>query len=193
MYIELRNFLSSLGAFSDEELEALGSKLKVEKIPKNTYLVRETDICNSCFFVLKGCLRQYILKDGLEVTVGFHLENQAVNFFSVNEKAKSAGRFLVSLEESIVLVGRPDRDEKIFEEFPILEKITRKMVEQDFGKTQDDFSKFIASSPEERYLNIQKEQPELLQRVPQHQLASYLGITPESLSRIRKRIQTIKP
>lgn len=87
-----------------------------------------------------------------------------------------------------MLIGEPDKFEELIKEFPKLEQITRAMMEQDFGETQDSFSKFITSTPEERYLNFLKERPGLIQRIPQHQLASYLGITPESLSRIRKRV-----
>ena len=87
----------------------------------------------------------------------------------------------------MIIVSTPERDAEVYKSFPILAGITRKMMEEDFGKTQDDFSKFITSSPEERYMNIIKERPKLLQRVSQLHIASYLGITPESLSRIRKR------
>ena len=76
----------------------------------------------------------------------------------------------------------------MYETFPKLEIITRMMMEQDLGKSQDAMANFITSSPEERYLNLQKTRPDLLQRVPQHQLASFLGVTPESLSRIRNRM-----
>jgi CRP-like cAMP-binding protein len=62
------------------------------------------------------------------------------------------------------------------------------MVEYDFGRTQNTLAKIITSSPEQRYMNLIDERPELLQRVPQHIIASFLGITPESLSRIRKRL-----
>ena len=76
----------------------------------------------------------------------------------------------------------------LYERFPKLATLTRKMMEEDFGKTQDQFSRFMTSSAEERYVYLLENNPQLLQRVPQHQLASYLGITPESLSRIKNRL-----
>lgn len=75
----------------------------------------------------------------------------------------------------------------MYTRFPKLLEITRNIMEQDFGKTQEAFSRFISASPEERYLQLMESRPELFQRVPQHQIASYLGMTAESLSRIRKR------
>ncbi|MBL7837761.1 MAG: Crp/Fnr family transcriptional regulator, partial [Bacteroidetes bacterium] len=76
----------------------------------------------------------------------------------------------------------------IFDKFPALVHITRKMIEADLGKSQVELTKLITSTPEQRYLNLLNDRPQLMQRVPQHIIASYLGITPESLSRIRKRL-----
>lgn len=70
--------------------------------------------------------------------------------------------------------------------------MTRKMMEINLIEAQDEFAEFIKSSPEERYKAIQKKRPHLIQRVPQHQLASFLGMTPESLSRIKKRMNKDK-
>lgn len=70
---------------------------------------------------------------------------------------------------------------------PVLETMTRKMMEEDMGTMRDDFSAFISSTPEERYYGLMEKRPDLVDRVPQYQLASYLGIKPESLSRIKKR------
>ena len=67
--------------------------------------------------------------------------------------------------------------------------MTRKMIEENFANVQDEFATFIASTPEERFKTLLIKRPQLIDRVPQHQLASYLGITPESLSRIKKRLE----
>lgn len=185
---ELISFLENLNFFSEEEIAALAKLLIVEEIKKDTVLVKQGEICSLCFFVLKGCLRQYIETDDVEKTIGFYTEQQAVNFFTSYTMQKSSDSFLSSVEDSVILIGNPEKDKEIYVNFPKLEIITRKMMEEDFGQHQDAFAHFITSSPEERYLHLQNTRPELLQRVPQYQLASYLGITPESLSRIRKRI-----
>ena len=70
---------------------------------------------------------------------------------------------------------------------PVLEAMTRKMMQEDMGTMRDEFSSFVASTPEERYHSLMEKRPGLVDRVPQYQLASYLGIKPESLSRIKKR------
>lgn len=82
--------------------------------------------------------------------------------------------------------------EEVFKKFPKFETICRIVSEKLIVKSQIDFADFKTSSPEQRYLNLMKERPDLIQRVPQYQLASYLGIKPESLSRLRARIVSKK-
>lgn len=185
---ELVSFLSNIPELSKNDVDLLAENIPVKFFKKGTVLVKEGDVCNKCFFVLKGCLRQYLIINGVDKTTQFYTENQAAVFFtSFTNKIKSESH-LSCVEDCILIVGEPGSEEEMNEQIPILGQITRKMMEQDFGKTQDELSYFIASSPEERYLNLIKTKPDLLQRVPQHQLASYIGISPESLSRIRKRL-----
>lgn len=185
---ELVSFLSAFELFKPEEINELAELMTVVSVKKNSLIVKEGEVCNHCFFVLRGCLRQYVVIDGLEKSTAFYTEHQAVNFFTSYTSQTVSACNLYSLEDSILLVGNPVTDAELYQKFPVLEKLTRKMMEEEFGKTQDNFSKFITSSPEERYLNLLNERPGLLQRVPLIHIASYLGITPESLSRIRKRI-----
>lgn len=185
----VRNFLEKFDQLRADEISGLEKALTVKRIAGNTLLVRQGEICNECFFVLKGCLRKYVLtEDGTEKTTAFYTEEQAVSFFSAYASGKRSEAFLYSLEDSILLVGDLEQNAVLFKEFPVLEKITQSMIEEDFGKMQDNYERFIVSSPEERYLNLLKERPGLFQRVSLYLIASYLGMTPESLSRIRKRV-----
>lgn len=181
-------FIKRFNAFTDEEVTLLMQNLNVTFFKKDTHLVKPGDVVTKCYFVLEGCLRKYNLHDGVEQTIDFYTEHQAAVLFTSYYNQAVAESYLVCLEDSIVLVGDMDSENYLFEKIPALQKITRVMVEQDFGKVQDTLAKFIASTPEERYQTLLRERPELMQRVPQHQVASYLGVTPESLSRIRKRI-----
>lgn len=181
-------FLYKVPLLTEDEVEKLADEIKVFFFKKGSVLVEEGEICNKCFFVLKGCLRQHLLVNGNDKTTQFYTEEEAAVFFTSLSSSTKSSSYLSCVEDSILIVGEPAADDETFKKFPKLEQITRMMVEQDFGKTQDELSWFIASSPEERYLNLIKSRPTLLQRVPQHQLASYVGVTPESLSRIRKRI-----
>lgn len=185
---ELVSFISKFKAFNPEEVETIAANITVRAGKKGTVLVREGDVWNECYFVLKGCLRQYVIADGIEITTQFYTEEQAaVQFTSYTSQSKSLS-YLSCVEDCILIVGETNQETAMYKQHPKLEQITGMMMKKDFGKAQDDLAYFIASSPEERYLNLLETKPDLLQRVPQHQLASYIGVTPESLSRIRKRI-----
>ena len=102
---------------------------------------------------------------------------------------KTPSEYYIScLEDSILLVSNPEIEAESFEKFPKFESLCRVLSEELLAKEQINFDKFKTSSPEQRYLNLLQSRPDLLQRVPQHQLASYLGIKPQSLSRLRARI-----
>ncbi len=89
-----------------------------------------------------------------------------------------------------LLVANAKMEKSIFEKFPRFETLCRILSEELLAKNQASFDDFKTSTPEQRYLNLLDTRPDLVQRVPQHQLASYLGIKPETLSRIRKRLAT---
>lgn len=184
----LIQFLSKFNELTENQVQELVKFMTVVEIKRNSNIVNEGQVCNLCYFVLKGCLRQYIIQDDMEKTIAIYTENQAVNYYSNQIEQQKSESYLTCVEDSVLLIGNPEKDEEVFNKFPILADITRKMIETDLGKTQNTLAKLITSSPEQRYLNLLAERPELLQRVPQHIIASYLGVTPESLSRIRKRI-----
>ncbi len=185
---ELLQFLSKIDAFTPEEIAELIDIITVHEIKKNTVLVHAGKVCRLCYFVLKGCLRQYVVEDGIEKTIAFYTEGQAINYFTSKTSKIPATSSLSTLENALLLIGNPEEEMQMYARFPKLEKIAYAMTEQEFGRTQDEFANFIVSSPEQRYLSLLHQKPELIKRVPQRILASYLGMTPQSLSRIRKRI-----
>ncbi|HLO72235.1 MAG TPA: Crp/Fnr family transcriptional regulator [Flavipsychrobacter sp.] len=188
--IALQQFMAQFGELTAEEQQQIANNLIVEAYPKGKLLVKAGDVCRYCYFVLEGCLRQYKLADDTEVTIQFYTEREAaVDFNSYVNQVKSES-YLVCLEDTIVIEGNLELETDMYERFPKLQQITRAMMEQDFGKMQEQFSRFIASNAEERYVYLLNNRPDLLQRVPLQYLASYIGVTPESLSRIRKRIQS---
>lgn len=187
--IALQKFMQQFDGLTAEEQAQIAANLVVEAYPKGKLLVKAGETWRLCYFVLEGCLRQYKVVDDTEVTTQFYTEREAaIDFNSYINQAKSDS-YLVCMEDTIVIEGNPNQEADMYERFPKLQQITRAMMEQDFGKMQEQFSRFIASSAEERYTHLLNHRPDLLQRVPLQHLASYIGVTPESLSRIRKRIQ----
>jgi len=96
--------------------------------------------------------------------------------------------FIACVKDSVITVANPDMEVEIFNKFPKFESLCRILSEELLAKQQFNFDEFKTSSPEQRYLSLLEKRPDLIQRVPQHQLASYLGIKPQSLSRLRARI-----
>ncbi|MDK2866395.1 MAG: hypothetical protein PWP51_1367 [Clostridiales bacterium] len=173
----------------DSELRDLAAQIPVATYEKGTLLLEQGSIPTKCYFVIKGCIRQYaVTESGRETTYQFYTENQSITIFNRHQSDKSSRFSLSCLEDSILVVGELASEADMYQAFPFLRTLTRDMIEADFGIVQDAYAAFMASAPEDRYLSLLSERPGLIERVPQHQLASYLGITPESLSRIKRRL-----
>jgi CRP-like cAMP-binding protein len=184
---EIIKYISKYILVSKELEEAIIKSNFIKFFKKGTLLIEEGKISAECFFILKGCVRRYYIKDGEEKTTEFYTEEQAIPS-NVIDKKNTANYFLECVEDTISAVSSPELEAEMYQKFPSLESLTRVMNENIMVKYVETFAEFKMASPEERYLNFLKTRPNLIQRVPQHQIASYLGIKPESLSRIRKRI-----
>ena len=135
-----------------------------------------------------GLVRQYQFVDGVERTTAFYTEaNGTVSSKHYAEQTPSEF-YLECAEDCLLIAGNVEVDEANIQQFPELMEVTKLILETDLNKAKDTYAKFVISSPKERYLHFLDSRPDLANRVPLHQIASYLGMTPESLSRIRKRI-----
>ncbi len=161
----------------------------IREYKKGTVLVQEGKRSNDNYFILKGCLRCYYIIDGEEKTTEFYTELEVLSPACVIEQ-KPSEYYVACLEDTVLLVSNPEIEQESFTRFPRFESLCRVLSEKLAAKNQAAFNTFKTSSPEQRYINLLKTRPNLFQRVPQHQLASYLGITPQSLSRLRRRIVT---
>ncbi|MED0938479.1 cyclic nucleotide-binding protein [Bacillus cereus] len=186
----LKQYMQKLTTLSEEEQHMILSELQIEEYKKGTVLLRQGDVPSKCYFVLKGCIRQHCIDEtGKEVTSNFYTEEQAIVNFNHHKQDKSSPHTLTCLEDCLVVVGDLHSEKDMYKKYSQLEEMTRQMIEYNFGEVQEELSLFIASTPEERYKSLLQKRPHLINRVPQYQLASYLGITPESLSRIKKRLK----
>lgn len=185
---ELIKMLSSMPSLSELEATEIVDNIIILTYKKGTVLLKEGVISKECYSVLKGCVREYYIIDGEEKTTAFFTEGQEVVSFTSYTNQTPSKHYLSCVEETTLTVSTPEKEKEMYKRFPKLEAITRTMMELNSGKAQEEMATFIISSPEERYINLIKNRSELLNRVPQHQIASFLGIKPESLSRLRKRI-----
>lgn len=184
----LVQFLSEFPSLSSEAVAKLSEMIPVIAPKKGAVLMREGEVPEECYFVLKGLVRQYQFVDGTERTTAFYTEANGTISSTHYSEQTPATFYLECMEDCLLIAGNMELDEKHFEEFPALLQITKQMLESDLNKSKDTYEKFILSSPKERYLHFLETRPDLMNRAPLHQIASFLGMTPESLSRIRKRI-----
>lgn len=184
----LVQFMSQLTSLTDEEIKQIKDSFPIKTFQKKHLLLKEGMIANDAYLVIKGCIREYELIDGEEKTTAFYTENQsAINFNSQVNKTPST-KYFECTEITTVAILNGEKEKELYEKHPRFEKYCREGMEQMMGTQQEAFSKFMVSSPKERYLQLQNERPELINRVPQYQIASYLGIKPETLSRIRNKL-----
>jgi len=171
-----------------EEERAIVQSMCVQTYKKGTVLLAEGQISTECYFVVKGFVRQYYMVDGEEKTGNFFTEEQWVVSFNSFTQKIPANHFFVCGEDTTLVVGTESKENDLYRAFPKLESISRSIMGNVFGEQQEHMATYVTDTPEQRYLKLLKSRPELLQRVPQYQLAGYIGVKPESLSRIRKRI-----
>lgn len=183
----LFDFISKYISLTEEEQNVLLSLDIFRSIKKGTILLKEGQKSKESYFVLKGCIRTYYILDGDEKTTAFYTEMEAFTPPCVINKTPSE-YYVACTEDSIITVSDADMEVEVNSKFPKFEIMCRLLSEELLAKQRIDFDEFKTSSPEQRYLNLMQKRPDLIQRVPQHQLASYLGIKPQSLSRLRARI-----
>ena len=187
MHDVLFDFLSKYVALTEDEKNEIISLDIFRTFKKDTVLLKEGQESQDNYFVLKGCIRKYYIKDGEERTTDFFTEMETLTPHCAISKVPSE-YYISCVEDTIMTVTNADMENNGFTKFPKFESICRILSEELLAKQKITFDEFKISSPEQRYLNLIQKRPDLIQRVPQHQLASYLGIKPQSLSRIRARI-----
>lgn len=188
MEVLINQFLAQFPVLSDTDRKQLAAKLNVKKFKRKTVLQEQDKIPKNCFFVLQGCIRQYHVINGINKTTEFYTETHPVVSSEAYTRMIPSDYYLECVEDSILLVGEQALDEKLVKEFPALQDIMVEITEKEWHKTKEQFNTFKLLSPKERYLHFLENRKDLLNRVPNTQIANYLGITAESLSRIRKRI-----
>ena len=183
----LFDFIAKYVSLTEEEKNAILPLDIFRTVKKGTILLKEGQESKESYFVLKGCIRAYYVVDGEEKTTAFYTEMEALTPPCVISKTPSE-YYVSCLEDTLFTVSNSDMVDEINTKFPKFETICRILSEELLAKQRVDFDEFKTSSPEQRYLNLLQKRPDLIQRVPQHQLASFLGIKPQSLSRLRARI-----
>lgn len=190
MYDQINKAISRYVAFTDEELAVFDSLLEQRLVPKKTIMLREDEVCNFEAFVVKGCLRRYYIDEtGHEVILQFAVEDAWISdiSFSIYENQPSRV-YIETLEDCELLTFTPEAKEALFLRTPRFERAFRILMQRNLAVTQDRLFCTITRNGVEKYQDFLLKYPTIPQRVPQHYIASYLGITAEFLSKVRAKI-----
>ena len=185
---KIRDLISNFRPLKAEEVELIVENTVVRKFRKGEVLLREGQIAKKCYMVVEGCVREYLIKDGEEKSTAFYTESET--FTPQSDKGTPSIHFWECAEDCILTVSDKSYEEELRALLPRLDDVFRQIAIDKINLAKVQWSEFISSSPEERYLHLEKTRPDLFKRVPHHQIASYLGMKPQSLSRIRKRISS---
>ena len=190
METEYKKRISKIFPVKNDELDKMMNHIVFEEVPSGTILLWEGDIASKLFIVIHGCLRTYLIKrNGTEITAQFFIENQMVASFE-SAFMKIPSRFYIeTIEDSTLGVVQIDQLKDMFFKSPAKKDYFIRFLMSRLVHYMNHHASFILDSPEERYMKLIDTNPELESRIPKQYLASYLGITPVSLSRIRTRIK----
>ena len=192
MTTKILQVIKSIVSLTEEEEQAFLDILEVKFLDKKEFLLKQGEICNKITFINSGCLRAFYNIDGVENTVQFFFGDSWYTDYASFLTGNPAVENMQALEPTEVVQFKKTDLYKYYELYPVFERVGREMAENAFLSISKLNQMLTNEEPEERYLNLLKQRPEVVERIPQHYIASYLGIQPESLSRIRKRITTYK-
>lgn len=179
--------------FSNEELEVLKKYLTPKKLRKKQYLLQEGDVSKFIAFVEKGALRSYSIDEkGVERIIQFALEGWTISDLYSFLTGEPATYNIDAVEDSELVLISKAAHEELLQILPKYESWIRIQITGAYVAMQRRLTSIISLSLEDRYASFTALYPEIVQRIPQHMIASYMGLTPETLSRVRNRISSKK-
>lgn len=182
LFLHIRKFAQ----LSEAEEKVIADHVYFKKLKRKEFLLHEGQICQANYFIIKGVLRMFIrTKDGLEHIVQFGIDNWWITDFTSFDGQKPSQFNIQSVEDTELVVMEKEKQEELFRKVPALERYFRLVLQRAFAASVMRLHYIFDQSGEERYRHFNSAFPDFVQRVPQYMLASYLGFTPEFLSKIR--------
>jgi len=182
------DFLSSRVALSDKEFTLLEQTVTIEHFDKGSLLLKEGAISRAFYFVLDGCSRMYYLVDGQEKNTYFYTEGEFISSYESFVHQRPANHNIACIEPCRLVKISTEAAIRLLDSSVKFELLSRVFMEQELMVYQKMLYSFVGLTAEQRYLMLLNSQADLIQRIPQYHLASFLGVSAETLSRIRKRI-----
>lgn len=183
-----QQYINSKASITNEEFETIKSLCIIKKLRKKQYLLQEGDVWKYNAFICQGCLRSYRLDDkGLEHIINFAIENHWTGDRESLLSGNPAKLNIDAIEDSTLVLITKENFEALCKEIPAFNDMVNSILHRSFVASQNRIHAAISYTAEEKYLNFINTSPEFANRVPQHMIASYLGISPETLSRVRNQ------
>ena len=188
-YSEIDAYVDRCIAITPEERSFFNSILEPKTIERKQHLLRAGEICRYEYYVISGCLRSYYLDEkGNEVNIMFPVEDWWLGDLVSFTYNIPSSLYIEAMEDSILWMINQENKELLFEKVPAFERMFRLMIQRSLAAIQNRLYATIAKTAEQRYQEFMEKYPAIPQRIPQHHIASYLGITPEFLSKIRRKL-----
>jgi CRP-like cAMP-binding protein len=182
--------ISRLVVLSEESKQALAACLQPIELPKGYMLVKEDTVCNYIYYIEKGLTRTFYYKKGKDITDWISTEKTfALSIISFISRRPDR-RGIELLEDSLFRAIHYNDLEKLYQSYHSIERLGRLLISQGLIQVQQRFDELHFTPAQERYKTLLQSHPAILQRVPLAMIASYLGITPETLSRMRAQLST---
>lgn len=193
MFTTINDYVNRCGVFSLEDLTVFNDLLKPKSVKKKQLLLREGEICDFEAYIVKGCLRTYYIdENGSEVILQFSVEDWWVGDIGSFHDRTPSLLYIEAMEDSELLTLNPSRKEELLVRLPQFERVFRLMIQRHLSALEHRLIRTMAKTAEQRYLDFIQQYPKIALRVPQHYIAAYLGMTPEFLSKVRRRLATKK-
>jgi CRP-like cAMP-binding protein len=189
MFEKINEYALRCMSFPESDLALFNTLLQYKKVGKKKFLLQEGEVCQFEAYILKGCIRTYFIDGtGTEVTLQFAIEDWWVSDITSFQYQTPSHVYIETLEDCELLILTPETKEQLLAQIPGFERMFRLMVQRNLAQTQERLFRTIATSAVEKYLDFLNRYPTIPQRVAQHYIASYLGFSPEFLSKVRKKI-----
>jgi len=183
-----REKMESFAPMSDEEFEQLSEKLREKHFTKGEVLLKEGQVCKEFFFIISGCIRSFSLENGREVNVKFFFETDTACDFASFRSEQPSTYYLIVMENTVAYCGIKSEVVPVFAKEAGLHMVLFRFFQDLYFREEVEANSFKLLSSEERYNFLLEHNPKYLKRIPLVHLASYLGMSRETLTRIRQRI-----
>jgi len=183
------NYIRSHSLFSDEEIATVKSLAIPKRLKKKQYLLRQGDVCRFHTFICSGCLRSYRIDDsGREHIFSFSTANHWVSDHVSLVAGTPSEEFIEALEDSVIIQLSACSFKTLLRDIPNFAALNTKIITDDYSRSRDRIYTMISHQAEERYRKFIQLFPQLHQRLPVYMIASYLGVSRETLTRIRSNM-----